>query len=203
MLNITPVFLWTDILVFVLVAVIAAFVIYTARHEHLRSPWKIVFQRRLGMAAFLILMCYVCIGLLDSIHYKKSDDTEIISLFDDLVGGLRTRVEKSYSAPFATHLFSKEMIQLADGTKTRAYPRLKHGGAHLQDPYKDKWNDILQHTLVAIITGLLCWFILISLMVLWRRFNRGDVFPTGTFREPKFSCGHRNGCAAVQHTGTS
>ncbi len=167
MLDITPVFLWTDILIFVLVIAISAFVVYTVRHEHLRSPWKIVFQRRLGMAAFLVLMCYVCIGLLDSIHYKKADDTEVISLFDDLVGGLRTRVEKSYSAPFATHLFSKEMIQLADGTQVRDYPRLKYGGALLQDPHKDKWNDILQRALAAIATGLLCWLILVSLMVVW------------------------------------
>jgi len=167
MMNITPVFLWTDILIFVLVVAITIFVVYTIRHEHLRSPWKKVFQRRLGMAAFLVLMCYVSIGLLDSIHYKKGNDAEIISLFDDLVGGLRTRVEKTYSAPFATHLFSKEMIQRADGSKARAYPRLKYGGAHLQEPDKEKWGDILQRTIEALVVGLLCWLILTSIMVLW------------------------------------
>jgi len=167
MMNITPVFLWTDILIFLLVLAIGVFVIYTIRHEHLRTPWRAVFQRRLGMAAFLILMSYVCIGLLDSIHYKKGDETEIISLFDDVVGGLRTRVEKSYSAPFATHLFSKESILLEDGKQIRDYPRLKYGGAQLADPHADKWADVFQRLISAMITGLFSWLIIVSLCVFW------------------------------------
>jgi peptide/nickel transport system permease protein len=127
-----------------------------------------VFKRRLGMAAFLVLMAYVCIGLLDSVHYKKGDNPEIISLFDDLVGGLRTREEKSYSAPFATHLYSKEAIELADGSKTRDYPRLKYGGAHLSDPHKDKWGDVLQRALSALLIASLLSLLLGSLLVWWK-----------------------------------
>ncbi len=160
-------FLWTDILIFILVAAIAVFVIYTIKHKHLRDPWKRVFQRRLGMAAFLVLMAYVCVGLLDSVHYKKGDNPEIISLFDDLVGGLRTREEKSYSAPFATHLFAKEMMERADGSRVRGYPRLQYGGAHLQDPHKDKWADITQRVLQAVLLALIAWLLFSALMILW------------------------------------
>jgi peptide/nickel transport system permease protein len=113
-------------------------------------------------------MAYVCIGLLDSVHYKKGDNPEIISLFDDLVGGLRTREEKTYSAPFATHLYSKEAIELADGSKTRDYPRLQYGGAHLADPHKDKWGDVLQRALSALLTAALLWVLLASLLVWWK-----------------------------------
>ena len=161
------VFLWTDILIYLLVISISGFVIHTLKHEHLKAPWRLVFQRRLGMAAFLILMSYVCIGLLDSVHYKKADDPEIISLLDDLVGGLRTRDEKTYSAPFATHLFSKETIQYEDGRKARDYPRLKFGGAHLSDPKRDKWADILQRITHAVLISLSIWIMLIGVLVFW------------------------------------
>lgn len=135
-------FLWTDILIYILFFSISVFVYHTLQHEHLRAPWKIVFERRMGMAAFIVLMSYVSVGLVDSVHYQKGDNPEIISLLDDLVGGLRTREEKTYSAPFATHLFSKETIIHADGSKSREYPRLDFGGAHLQDPINDKSADI-------------------------------------------------------------
>lgn len=169
---ITPVFLWTDVLIYVLVIVITLFVIYTARHEHLSAPWKNVFRRRLGMAAFIVLLTYIVIGLLDSVHYKHEDQTEIVSLFDTLVGGLRTRTEKSYSAPFATHLFSKESMELADGTKTRDYPRLQYAGTHLKNPATDKQRDILQRSMGAAMIALIIWLIVTALLILfmsWRR----------------------------------
>jgi peptide/nickel transport system permease protein len=161
------VFLWTDILIYLLVVSISGFIFHTLKHEHLKAPWKIVFQRRLGMAAFLILMSYVCIGLLDSVHYKRGDDPEIISLLDDLVGGLRTREEKTYSAPFASYLFSKETIQLSDGKSVRDFPRLKFGGAHLADPQRDKWTDIAKRILQAVLVAVFIWLMFIYLLVIW------------------------------------
>lgn len=153
--------LWTDGLIYLLVTAIVGFVLYARSREHLAAPWRQVFRRRLGMAAFVVLLGYVSIGLLDSIHYRKSDHPEIISVFDDLVGPLRTRVEKSYSAPFATHLYAKETIELPDGTKDRARPRLMYGGAHLHDPEKDRAVDILTRCLTGISIGLLCWTVLL------------------------------------------
>ena len=57
--------------------------------------------------------------------------TEILSLLDVVLRPLREHTERSYSAPFATHAFSKELIELPDGGTRRDYPRLEHGGAHL------------------------------------------------------------------------
>ena len=43
------------------------------------------------------------------------------------------RSEKTYSAPLATRLYAKEQIETPDGKQVRDYPRLRHGGAHLED----------------------------------------------------------------------
>lgn len=161
------VFLWTDILIYLLVISISSFIWHTLKHEHLKAPWRLVFRRRLGMAAFLILMSYVGVGLLDSVHYKKGDDPEILSFLDDVVGGLKTREEKTYSAPFATHQFSKETIVKKDGTKVRDFPRLKYGGAHLENTQSDKANDIFQRVFQAVIITLLVWTLLIAVLIVW------------------------------------
>ena len=65
-----PVFLWTDLLVFVLVAAIIAFACYVNRHEHLLVPWKKVARSRYGMCSLVVLSVFIVIGLLDSLHYR-------------------------------------------------------------------------------------------------------------------------------------
>ncbi len=128
-----PVILWTDALVYILLVLIAAMVWYTRRHEHLLMPWRRVTGSRTGQATMVVLAFYIAIGLLDTLHFNprvdSADDgrtvysTEVLSAFDVVAGTLRTQREKTYSAPFATHLYSKENITTADGRQIRDYPR--------------------------------------------------------------------------------
>ena len=153
-----PVFLWTDILIFGLLAVIIAGIFYIRRKPHLRSPWQQVFSRKRGVIAILILLVYVGIGLLDSLHFRSAlplQDgetevhyaSEVQSLFDVLVKPLHSQVEKTYSAPFASRLFSREM-QLQDGSMVFGYPPLKFGGQHLADETQ-KWADVGQRFVIS------------------------------------------------------
>ncbi len=164
------VLLSTDVLIYLLVFVVVAFIFYARRKEHLRAPWRQVAESRLGMASAVILFAYVTIGLLDSIHFHPRLDgtdahgevrysTEVLSLFDVIVAPLRHHVEKTYSAPFATHLYAKETVELPDGREVRAYPRLKYGGAHLKDPAKDRIPDILHTSAIALIQALGVWIV--------------------------------------------
>jgi len=66
-----PVLLWTDALIWILVAVTVAFGAYAARHEHLRVPWRQVARRPLAMGALVVLAAYVTLGLLDSVHFRE------------------------------------------------------------------------------------------------------------------------------------
>jgi peptide/nickel transport system permease protein len=49
--------------------------------------------------------------------------TQVLSVLDLWLTGLRERQEKTFSAPFATHLFVKEPIEQPDGSVVRGYPR--------------------------------------------------------------------------------
>jgi len=64
--------LTTDILVWLLVAAIAAYFIYVRRQPHLLVPWRRVTQSAYGMSALVVLVVFVTIGLLDSIHYRPA-----------------------------------------------------------------------------------------------------------------------------------
>ncbi len=166
-----PAYLWTDRLVFFLVAMVALLIGYVRHKEHLRAPWARVFRRRLTIVAMIVLMVYSLIGLADSVHFRKPlplhDEqqvvhysVEVLSLLDVMLAPLMKQTEKTYSAPFAIQLYSKESVRLPDGTLQRVFPRLKYGGAHLKDPEHDRWRDIAYTSFVAALQGLLIWVLL-------------------------------------------
>ncbi len=165
-----PVLLWTDGLIFLLLAGLIAFVLLVRRHEHLRAPWRKVAANPVAVAASMVLLYFTAVAVLDSIHFRlalpagPSGEThyspEVKSVLDVLSGPLATQQEKSYSAPFATHLFTKEMVTLPGGSQVRAYPRLRFGGASLHDPDRDRIGDILGRTGLGLAGGGLFWLVL-------------------------------------------
>ena len=113
---IKPDILWTDALVFLLLAAIAALVWHIRRHEHLAAPWRKVARSPSGMAAAAVLSVFVLIGLADSLHYRpavgvKDGKTvyavDVHSVLDSMTAPLRAKREKTYAAPLATHLYAK------------------------------------------------------------------------------------------------
>jgi peptide/nickel transport system permease protein len=159
-----PVILWTDALIFLLIAVSIGAALWIRRRPHLLLPWQRVGRSSVAMVSLLVLSLFIGVGVLDSLHYRvalpeKSNagtvySPEVLSVFDTLVGGLRTRTEKTYSAPLAAYLYAKESIELPDGKVTRDYPRLKYGGAHLADPQRELVNDVVMRALIGALVGL-------------------------------------------------
>jgi peptide/nickel transport system permease protein len=182
-LPIQPVFLTTDILVFVLVAALLAFAWYIRRHEHLCAPWKKVAQSRSGMVAAVILAGFVIVGLLDCLHYrprlaadpsgKAGYAVEVSSVLDAALGSLRARPEKTYSAPLATHLFAKETVTLPDGTQARLFPRLVHGGRHLADPASEWGADVTRRVVAGVGVAVIAWNLALLLVVSWLAHREG------------------------------
>jgi peptide/nickel transport system permease protein len=167
------VFLWTDILVFLLVALVVIFIAYARKRPHLSRPWKQIFSSRIGISTFIVLLFYIAVGLMDSIHYRPDVDdsrnkgTDMLSVLDYVLSDLRLNHEKTYSAPLATHLYARENVEGPGGVTTREFPRLKYGGAHLQDPEKDYYPDLLEKTLMGIVLGLIAWLLLTLLITAW------------------------------------
>ena len=179
-----PVVFWTDALIFLLVVLAVGFSIATTRRPHLAAPWQRVARSRVGMGAAVVLSVYVLIGLLDSMHFHPplqdveqgvgtGHSNEVLSLLDVVLTPLRTRQEKTYSAPLATHLYAKENIELADGRTVRDFPRLVYGGAHLQDPATEWLSDVLRIALSGLVQGLLAGLVVTLLLIVWLARHNG------------------------------
>ena len=168
---IKPVLLWSDALILLLLATVAVVIWLARKNDTFRAPWRQVMRSRMGATTALILSIYIGIGLLDSLHYverlpgepgqQAQYSGEVLSALDALLKPLRENVEKTYSAPFATHLYAKETVLGPNGRETRDYPRLQHGGAHLADPERDFWADVSERAGLGLLGGWVVW-------LLWR-----------------------------------
>jgi len=175
---IKPVILWTDALIYLLLGIALVFAVKIRSREYLLAPWRRVARSGSGMAALVILSAYMLIGLMDSVHFRpaltnqngsagRNYSTDVLSLLDVLAKPLKERVEKTYSAPFATRLYAKETRELPDGKQVRDYPRLKYGGAHLDNPEQDKAGDIRKIAAISLMKAILLWLVVCGALVLW------------------------------------
>jgi peptide/nickel transport system permease protein len=158
--------LWTDALIYLLMAVILVLGLYLRGKEHIQRPLRQIGRSKIGMVSLVVLLLFLAVGLLDSLHFKKNN--EIVSVLDVWAAPLREHGEKTYSAPFATKLYSKEMMTQADGTMQWDYPRLEFGGKHLNNPETEKIPDILQKAMYGLFQGAsLIGFFLFMIWVLY------------------------------------
>lgn len=169
------VMLSTDYLIYLLV-VISLFLVFKAQQKNKLIPLlHKIFYRPLNLVAGLILCVYLVIGLLDSIHYRPTNEQmtqngSIISVLDSLLTPISIQSERSFSAPFAIYAFTKESITEPNGEIIRAYPRLTYAGAHLKSPAQHMSD--LKHRFVMIISQTVIIWTAFSILILLYASNK-------------------------------
>jgi len=166
-----PVILATDLIIYFLVAMIIYFIAGTRRDGALKAAWAELKKNRLAMVSMFFLALYVGVAVMDCVRWKdpvldqsgkvsRSPSTgaviyspQPLSLLDRAAAGMRTNSEKTYSAPFSDHLFTKEAITAPDGSVVRDYPKLKHPGAHWLGTDK-VGSDVFFTALKGVRTGM-------------------------------------------------
>jgi peptide/nickel transport system permease protein len=168
------VFLATDIALYGLIVAIAFYVWHAMRTPTLRQTWRGVLHDRVAMAAAVVLVVFLAIAVLDSLHFRPllppapgaaadaapAYSTRTLSVLDALLETPREAREKSYSIPLGTHGYAKESI-VVDGKTIRDYPRLQFGGAHLKDPEAEWAGDVAKRSVVGLVGGA------VGVVVLW------------------------------------
>jgi peptide/nickel transport system permease protein len=162
--------LWSDILVWLLVVAGLGLGLLISRSPPLLAAWRRVGANRVGMASATVLLVFIAVGLLDSLHYRLQLDgkpgqpavyaIEVLSVLDALAAPLRSRQEKTYSAPFATRLYAKETIDLPGQGTVRDYPRLKFGGQHLGEREDEVAADAGMIAFRAGVLAFVGWLVL-------------------------------------------
>jgi peptide/nickel transport system permease protein len=170
-----PLLLWSDMLIFLLVVALTLFFVRLRRDPQTRERWGQVFSSRLGMVTFTIILVYVGVALLDSLHFRRAlespegvatqevfYDNKVTSVLDVMLLGMGDRFERTYSAPFALKSFEKKNMKDENGNAIRDFPPLEHAGTHLAAP-ADRWPDVLARSAVALVWGLLASAIVVGL----------------------------------------
>jgi peptide/nickel transport system permease protein len=144
--GVQPVVLWSDLLIYTLLLGGGLWCALALRRAYWRVALRQIGANRLALLSFGVLCVYGTVGFLDTLHFRllssaTSAGGDIQSVLDVFCAPLVQRTEETYSAPFATHLYTKETVLLPDGRQTREYPRLEHAGRHLQE-LGDRWADI-------------------------------------------------------------
>lgn len=173
---IQPIVLWSDALLFLMLAVCLGGAWQAYRNPPLAAAWRRVGASPVAVASATLLLCFLSVALLDSLHYREALPTtqagepvryaiDVRSALDALLQKQRTQTEKTYSAPLASRLFAKESLSNGGG---RDFPRLKYGGAHLGEDEEAHRADVLQKSLLGLVGGL---FLALALWFLLRRFS--------------------------------
>jgi peptide/nickel transport system permease protein len=161
------VFLWTDIFVWLVFAMTVVYASTVLRNANARRSWKRVFVAPTPMAASIVLGIFVCVGLLDSMHFRIRIDAapgkgaqaavysgETLSVLDLAFTSLREAREKTYSMPLSYQGFSKEAIDQS-GTTVREFPRLHYGGRQLVDPAREWAGDVAGRVVTGVVLGVI------------------------------------------------
>src|SRR6476619_4379332 len=115
------VFLWTDLVLWLVVATCIVYAVHVRRSADLRATWRHVLQDTPAMCAAVVLCVFIALALLDSIHFRPrlaaapdaaadasvAYATRTISPLDALLHGAIEAREKTYSVPLAYWSFQR------------------------------------------------------------------------------------------------
>jgi peptide/nickel transport system permease protein len=170
------VFLWTDVVVMLLVLALAGYIRHLRGKPNLRANWKRVFQNTPAMCSAVIIAVGLFVTVLDSLHYRPrltdagsasqaiAYDTRTVSVFDGLVSRLYEMRESSYSKPLDYESFTKESVT-REGEVLRINPRLENAGSQLKDPATEWLPDLAERALAGLAAGAMAAAVLSALLV--------------------------------------
>jgi peptide/nickel transport system permease protein len=159
--------LWTDWMIWGLVLSLGLWKRSMNRSVQFQQQWQQIFESKVATASGVILLAYVLIALIDSIHFQTGG--KVMSVLDVMVLHLIEQGERTYSAPFALVEFNKSMQVTANGVLFDYLPL-----EHIQ------WVDgfVLASLVKAFALTILLWLLLIG----WRSMTEPKlpkVFSTG------------------------
>ncbi|KTC89100.1 ABC transporter permease [Legionella cincinnatiensis] len=118
-------FLWTDKCFLTLLALSILVILLSLRKQPVRRSFSIILHRPIAVSAGIILLFFITIGVLDSIHLMpKNHQAETAStVLDNILAPIDQITEKTYSAPLALRQFVSETT-LINGVVKQIYPPL-------------------------------------------------------------------------------
>jgi len=170
------VLLWTDVVVWLLIAAVLWYGWHVARRPNLRATWHKVWRDAPALCAAVVMALFAVVAVLDSVHFRRAlaaapGQDANATYYDPHTESL---LDLALARPLAYLSFTKETVGEGDAAR-RDFPRLVHGGAHLKDPEAEWAGDLTRRALIGLLGGALvsalAWLLVTALMA--RRQRRG------------------------------
>ncbi len=175
-------FLWTDKCFLVLLTLGFILTLLSLRKQPIRHSFSIILHRPLAVSAGIVLLVFIIIGVLDSIHFKDLNESENAkSLLDKIVAPIDDTSEKTYSAPLALKMYVTE-TELIDGVAKQVYPRLKYPPKSINTEADKQLiiKNVLWSSLgYSILVSLGFWLVMILTKLLFKSKSMFKLSPTG------------------------
>jgi peptide/nickel transport system permease protein len=148
-----------------------------SRSPQVKAQWQAIFRSKIAMSSAIVLLFYVSIALLDSLHFRLALPNQTpgeaiqyagqtTSVLDWAFNEIQAQTERTYSAPFALKEYSTSILKDEAGQVQQVHLPLTHAGAHL-DSVDARNQDIAVKSAQALIAGLVISLLLIGLHLLW------------------------------------
>jgi len=127
-------FFWTDICFLALILIGITWLLNALRKASTREACMALFQDPRAVSAGLLLLLFLLVGVLDSIHLTNKTSksrSQAPTVLDNMLSPLGKVFEKTYSAPLALTSYTP-MLKLVAGIPTTKYQRLKYPPTSLQ-----------------------------------------------------------------------
>ena len=151
-------FLWTDIMVWILVFSLFLWARVVLRSPQVKKQWRAIFKSSVAMVSALVLLVYLLFALADSVHFHKAKSSEMVSLLDMAFEHRLSNTERTYSAPFATVEYTKSIVS-KDGVSKQVNLPLKYVNE----------VDIVNKSFLAILLGVVISIVLVGSHMIWRK----------------------------------
>jgi len=155
------VLLWSDAVVLLLAVALILYGWRVRLDVSRRRDWLKVFRQPAALCSAVVLAAFLLVAVADSLHFRRAlpaaggagaaqaYSTQVESCLDLLLAPLARSREVTYSAPLASRAFAKATV----GTE-RVFPRLLHGGAHLNDDVTERLADVAGRAATGLAAGL-------------------------------------------------
>lgn len=158
-------FLWTDKCFLTLLLLGTLVILFSLRKQHIRRSFVLIFHRPIAVSAGIILLFFIGIGVLDSIHFaaEGNESETAVSLLDKVLAPIGSICEKTYSAPLALNQFVTDTV-LVNGIAKQIYPLLVYPAKSIKTEAERKQvinEDLWSSVKYSILISLLLWLIVI------------------------------------------
>lgn len=167
--------LWTDALVFTFCLFMVWGIYISFKRRDWRMTWNYLFSHRISVISAIVLSLFFLITVLDSIHFYRIEKntatntivhTEFKSVLDFILRPLDRKNEKTYSAPFALHLYTTEIVEKKHKFE-QIYPSLIYPETDIKDS-QQKDKHIAKIIFKATLQTTIIFILFYIMMLLWR-----------------------------------